>query len=170
MGALVHLVDIGGDQCSKGREFKSPHLILHGYFFKLIFCQKNYCWFEKTNNKWKRGRGWAIEKVIVSHVTLERYVLKSQCLTRVSPQRLWRYLTLSEQGTKGKASKQIEFRKTDKAKTFLLQFLLTCVRCRRCCRRCYARWQPVWPVVGTKSNPFFQKVVSLRPCYFLLQS
>ena len=30
------------------------------HFFTSICCKKLYCFFEKTENKWKRGRGWPI--------------------------------------------------------------------------------------------------------------
>ena len=40
-----------------------PALYIGWTFFTLICCKKNYCFFEKTENKRKRGRGWPIFKL-----------------------------------------------------------------------------------------------------------
>ena len=58
-GGSPGLVVMGGDSCSKGREFESQHRILDGHFFTFICCKIcNVFW--KDKNKWKRGLGWPI--------------------------------------------------------------------------------------------------------------
>ena len=34
-------------------------------FFHFYLLKKLYCLFKKTENKWKRGRGWPILKIVV---------------------------------------------------------------------------------------------------------
>ena len=47
----------GGDSCYEGHGFKSRRHILDGHdIFTLICFKELYCLFEKTKNKWKRGR------------------------------------------------------------------------------------------------------------------
>ena len=40
-GGSPGLVVMGGDSCSKGREFESQHHILDGYFFTFICCKNS---------------------------------------------------------------------------------------------------------------------------------
>ena len=49
------LLVMGGDSCSKGREFESRHRIPTGWTFFTIICCKNcnVCW--KDENKWKNA-------------------------------------------------------------------------------------------------------------------
>ena len=61
MGGSPGLVVMGGDSCSKSREFKSWHRILDGRFFHLFVVKIIMCVW-KDENKWKRGRGWPIKK------------------------------------------------------------------------------------------------------------
>ena len=39
---------MGGDSCSKGREFESLHHMLDGHFFTYSCCENCNVWFEKT--------------------------------------------------------------------------------------------------------------------------
>ena len=48
---------MGEDSCSRGCGFESWHCILDGHVSHW-FVEKLCCLFEKTENKWKRGRGW----------------------------------------------------------------------------------------------------------------
>ena len=52
---------MGGDSCSKGREFKSRHHILDGHFFTYLFVVKFVLCVWKDKNKWKRGESWHIK-------------------------------------------------------------------------------------------------------------
>ena len=63
MGRNPGLEVMGGDSCSKGRDFESRRHILDGHFFTFI-CSKN-C---NVCLKLKRGRGWPnfIEKNTVN--------------------------------------------------------------------------------------------------------
>ena len=56
---------MGGDSRYKGRGFESRHHLLDGHFFTLICCKKNYCLFEKTENKQKRGWGFLKKSFII---------------------------------------------------------------------------------------------------------
>ena len=57
-GGSPGLVVMGGDSCSKGRDFKSRHRILDGHFFTYFFCKNLYCVLEKINiNKKEVGVG-----------------------------------------------------------------------------------------------------------------
>ena len=60
---------MGGDSCSKGREFESWHHILDGHFSHLFVVKIVMCVW-KDENKWKRGRGWPIFfiKVLILNV------------------------------------------------------------------------------------------------------
>ena len=49
----LDLMVMGGDSCSKDREFESRHRILDEHFFTYLFVVK-FLW--KDENKWKRGR------------------------------------------------------------------------------------------------------------------
>ena len=51
---------MGGDSCSKGREFKSWYCILDGHFFTHLFVVKFLICVWKDKIKWKRSRGWPI--------------------------------------------------------------------------------------------------------------
>ena len=51
MGGSPGLVVMGGDSCSKGREFEPQHRILDGHFKHYIVVRKLECLFEKTENK-----------------------------------------------------------------------------------------------------------------------
>ena len=54
---------MGGDFCSRCREFESQHQILDGHFFEVVICCKTcFVGLEKTENKRKRGRRWSIWK------------------------------------------------------------------------------------------------------------
>ena len=44
----------------EGHGFESRHYILDGHLFTCICCK--LCLFERTENKWRRGRGWPILK------------------------------------------------------------------------------------------------------------
>ena len=57
LGGSPDLVVVGGDSCSKSREFKSQPCILDGHFFTYIFVVKFVICVWKDENKWKRGRG-----------------------------------------------------------------------------------------------------------------
>ena len=52
---------MGGDSCTKGREFESRNQILDGFSF-MFASFKIRLMFEKTKNKRKRGRGLPIEQ------------------------------------------------------------------------------------------------------------
>ena len=59
MGGSPGLVVMGGDSCSKGREFESRHRILDGHDIFNFICCKNYndvC-LKRRKNKLKRGQG-----------------------------------------------------------------------------------------------------------------
>ena len=60
---LTGLVVMGGDSCSKGRQFESWHHILDGHFFTYICCKNCnvVCLITPKIND-KRGRGWPIFK------------------------------------------------------------------------------------------------------------
>ena len=48
-GGSPGLVVMGGDSCSKGREFESQHCILDGHFFTIICCKNcNVCLKRQT--------------------------------------------------------------------------------------------------------------------------
>ena len=59
LGGSPGQVVMGGDSCSKGREFESQHCILNGHFSHLFVAKILMCVW-KDENKWKRGRGWTI--------------------------------------------------------------------------------------------------------------
>ena len=75
MGGSPGLVVMGDDSCSKGNGFKSRCRILDGHFFTLICCKNciDVC-LKKTENKWKRVRGWSIffkKKQEIGHDQIE---------------------------------------------------------------------------------------------------
>ena len=43
VGGSPGLMVMGGDSCSKGREFESQHRILDGHFFTFICCKNCKC-------------------------------------------------------------------------------------------------------------------------------
>ena len=61
MGVSPGLVVMGGDSCSKGREFESGHHIMDGHFSHL-FVVKIVMFVWRNETKWKRGQGWPILK------------------------------------------------------------------------------------------------------------
>ena len=60
---------MGGDSCSKGREFESRHYILDGHFFTYLFVVKFVMCVWKDKNKWKRDRCWPIKKSFVIKIS-----------------------------------------------------------------------------------------------------
>ena len=63
IGGSPGLVVMGGDSCSKSREFKSWHRILDGRFFHLYVVKIVMCVW-KDENKWKRGRVGPLKNIL----------------------------------------------------------------------------------------------------------
>ena len=57
-------VVMGGDSCTKGREFKSRHHILDGYFSHLFVVKNIVMRVWKDKNKLKKGRAHFLKKIV----------------------------------------------------------------------------------------------------------
>ena len=63
VGGSPGLVVMGGDSCSKGREFESLHHMLDGHFFTSICCENCNVWFEKTKINEKEAEDGHFKKI-----------------------------------------------------------------------------------------------------------